>query len=179
LADPNCAAIIDRLPRLELADWWLTGGAVFQNVWNSIEGRPPGWGVKDYDVFYFDDLDLSWEGEDRVIHAAAELFEDLGVDVELRNQARVHRWYFAHFGSEAPTLFSARDGIDAFLATTCSVGVTSGAAGLELYAPYGLDDLLAMRMVPNSRWPRQAAYAAKTAEYQQRWPTLTALPWPP
>jgi uncharacterized protein len=29
--------------------------------------RPAGWGVKDYNVFYFDDHDPSWEAEDAVI----------------------------------------------------------------------------------------------------------------
>ncbi|WP_299521214.1 nucleotidyltransferase family protein [uncultured Serinicoccus sp.] len=52
------------MPQLGLREWWLTAGAVFQNVWNAIEGRPAGYGINDYDVFYFDAEDLSWDAED-------------------------------------------------------------------------------------------------------------------
>ena len=64
----------------------------FQNVWNTVEWRAPGNGIKDYDLFYFDDADLSWDAEDRVIQRAASLFADLDATVEVRNQARVHLW---------------------------------------------------------------------------------------
>lgn len=84
-ADPVCAAILDRMPHLGLSEWWLTAGAVFQNVWNAVEGHAPGYGIKDYDVFYFDDTDLSWEAEDAVIRRAADLFHDVPAHVELRN----------------------------------------------------------------------------------------------
>jgi hypothetical protein len=53
--------------------------------------------VKDYDVFYFDE-DLSWEAEDAVIQHLGVLTNDLGVTVEIRNQARVHLWYKQRFG---------------------------------------------------------------------------------
>lgn len=43
-------------------------------------------GVKDYDVFYFDS-DLSWDAENEVINSAQRLFQDLEVNVEIKNQA--------------------------------------------------------------------------------------------
>lgn len=43
-ADPVCAAILDRMPHLGLSEWWLTAGAVFQNVWNAVKGHAPGYG---------------------------------------------------------------------------------------------------------------------------------------
>ena len=51
-----------------------------------------GYGVNDYDVFYFD-ADLSWEAEDRVINALRRASDQLGVRIEVRSQARVHLWY--------------------------------------------------------------------------------------
>ena len=64
--------------------------------------------IRDYDLFYFDDSDLSWEAEDRAIRRCAALFADLGVTVELRNQARVHLWYEMRFGHPSPRLLSSR-----------------------------------------------------------------------
>lgn len=98
LADPICRTIVDRAPQLGLTEWWLTAGAVFQNVWNAVEHRTPGYGINDYDLFYCDGSDLSWEAEDRVILAAAQLFDDVAATIEVRNEARVHLWYEEKFG---------------------------------------------------------------------------------
>lgn len=56
--------VLSRGTDLGVADWWLTAGAVFQTVWNCPEGRGPAQGIRDYDVFYFDAEDQTWEGED-------------------------------------------------------------------------------------------------------------------
>ena len=116
LADPVCAAVLERVPALGLGEWWLTAGAIFQNVWNSVEGRPAGYGIKDYDVFYYDDSDLSWEAEDTVIRAAGDLLGDVPATIEVRNEARVHLWYAEKFGTPAPPFTSATDAVDAFAA---------------------------------------------------------------
>lgn len=150
---------------------------MFQNVWNAVEGRPPGWGIKDYDVFYFDDDDVSWEAEDRVIAAAADLFRDLGARVEVRNEARVHLWYEEKFGVPAAPFTSAADAIDAFASTTCCVGITRDTAGLHVYAPYGLADVFAMHLRPHHRLAPQDVYDSKVEQYQARWPSLTSDPW--
>jgi hypothetical protein len=60
--------------------------------------------VKDYDVFYFDDSDLSWDAEDAVIRRVQEAVADLGVTVEVKNQARVHLWYEQRFKATYPRL---------------------------------------------------------------------------
>jgi hypothetical protein len=59
---------------LGLPDWYLTAGCLFQTIWNTVTGRPPTHGIKDYDVFYHDDTDLSWEAEDAVIRAGTDVF---------------------------------------------------------------------------------------------------------
>ena len=97
LADPTVAAVLERAPALGVGDWWLTAGVLFQTVWNELTGRPPGTGIRDADFFYFDD-DTAWDAEDAVIRAGAELFADLSVPVEIRNEARVHLWYADRFG---------------------------------------------------------------------------------
>src|SRR5476651_2707925 len=92
MANPINAEIISRLPSLGLNQCMLTAGCLFQAVWNHQAQRPLDSSVKDYDVFYFDN-DLSWEAENEVIKATQRLFDDLKVNVEIKNQARVHLWY--------------------------------------------------------------------------------------
>ena len=128
-ADPTVRTVLDRAPTLGLDDWWLTAGVLFQAVWNALTGRLPGTGVRDADLFYFDP-DTSWDAEDAVIRRGAELFADLPVPVEIRNEARVHLWYAERFGVPAPAPFRDCAGaIDSFVAVCCAVGVTVGRAG--------------------------------------------------
>lgn len=177
LADPVCAEVLERFPALGLGEWWLTAGAVFQNVWNAVEGHPAGYGIRDYDVFYFDDSDLSWEAEDVVIRAARELLVDLPATIEVRNEARVHLWYEAKFGVSARPFVSATDAVDAFASTTCCVAVTRDNAGPRVYAPFGLEDVFAMHMRPNRRLAPQHVYEDKVSQYGERWPRLSHEPW--
>lgn len=177
MADPVCAAILDRMPSLGLPEWWLTAGAVFQNVWNSVEGFPPGFGIKDYDIFYFDDGDLGWGAEDSVIRKVADLFTDLTATVEIRNQARVHLWYEEKFGVAGTPYRSATDAIESFASTTCCVGLTRNGSEIEVFAPYGLDDVFGMHMRPHKRIAPQAVYDSKVEQYRNRWPSLTADAW--
>ncbi len=169
LRDPANAAILARLPALGAPQAHLVAGCLFQAVWNHRGGQPPGQGIKDYDLFYFDDTDLSWEAEDRVIRRAAALFADLGVVVEVRNQARVHLWYPERFGAPYPQLRSARDGIDRYLVACTCVGLAADGAP---YTPDSLDDLWHGRLRLNPRFPQPAQFAAKAAGYKARWPWL-------
>ena len=47
------------LGTLRLPDWLVFSGAVYQPVLNHLTGRPSYYGVKDYDLAYFDGADLS------------------------------------------------------------------------------------------------------------------------
>jgi len=60
---------------------------------------------------------------------------NLGVTLEVKNQARVHTWYEARFGSPYSPLHSATEGIDRFLVDGTCVGLQAHADGLRLYAP--------------------------------------------
>ena len=171
LANPVNAAILDRLPQLGVAQPWLVAGCLYQAVWNRHAGRPPGENVKDYDVFYWDE-DTSWEAEDAVIRRAATLFEDLGVEVELKNQKRVPIWYPAKFGAPYAPVACARDGIERFQVLCTCVGMTPDRA---VYAPYGLDDLYAGRLETNPTTPTPDRAREKIDSYRARWPWLTVV----
>ena len=168
--NPVNTALLERLPALQLPQCHLVAGCLFQAVWNARSGREAAWGVKDYDVFYFDDTDLSWEAEDAVIQRAAQALADLGVNVEIRNQARVHLWYPQRFGYPYPQLASARAGIDLYLVECTCVGIEVATG--ELYAPNGLHDLAQGLLRVNPLTPQPQLFAAKAHSYVARWPWL-------
>ncbi|MNJ06259.1 hypothetical protein D3C77_03410 [compost metagenome] len=169
MTNPINVAVTSRLPSLGLSQCLLTAGCLFQAVWNRQAQQPAGWGIKDYDVFYFDP-DLSWEAEDEVIQRAGPLFQDLGVNIEVRNQARVHLWYGERFGRSYPQLQSARDGVDRYLIAGTCIALDPDTG--EVYAPYGLEDVSHGWLRINPRNPQPDLFAQKARSYQSRWPWL-------
>ncbi|MCX4788281.1 MULTISPECIES: nucleotidyltransferase family protein [unclassified Streptomyces] len=171
--------VMTRAATLELPGWYVTAGCLFQTVWNVVTGRPPTSGIKDYDIFYFDDTDLSWEAEDAVIKAGQEVFAGLPAEVEIRNEARVHLWYEQKFGVPCPPHDSTEAAIDSFAATTFCLGVRLELDGeWRVYAPHGLSDVFNLVVRPNPVLAPREVYEAKAVRWKDEWPELTVMPWP-
>lgn len=171
LRNRNNALILERWDALCLPDGWLVAGCLFQTVWNHITGRAPDSQIKDYDIFYYNQADLSAEAEQAVQRKAEDLFADLDITLELCNQARVHQWYEKHFGHPYPKLRDAKDGIDRFLITSTCVGINPR----EVYAPNGVSSIYEGVLSMNPLTPHQALYQKKASSYQQRWPWLRRI----
>jgi hypothetical protein len=175
LSNPINREILARLPALALPDAWLVSGALFQTVWNAKTGLPPGHGIRDHDLFYFDP-DTSYEAEDRAIRRVAAAFADLDAQIELRNQARVHLWYEEKFAVPYPPLACATEGIDRFLMPCAQVGIRPRGASYEIYAPYGFADIDAMIVRPNRMANFNAArYYEKAERWKALWPALSIV----
>jgi len=172
LANSNNRLILERWDALALPDGWLVAGCLFQTVWNLQAGRAPDADIKDYDLFYFDDSDLSEEGERRVQERVDEVLSDLRVPIEVSNQARVHKWYESYFGHPYQPLRSARDGIDRFLIPATCVGVRPDV----VYAPNGLQMLYDGILTMNPLTPHVELFQEKVASYRSRWPWLRDNP---
>ena len=161
----------------DLPDSWIVSGAVYNSVWNALEGKPAGYGIKDIDLFYFDP-DTSWEAEDRVIRRAERHFSGK-IPVEVRNQARVHLWYQDRFGHPALPLTDCEESLFRFASETHAMAVRLKAEDqIEVRAPFGLDAMFEMRMVPNTRVLNRRTHEEKGARCQELWPGVTVEPWP-
>lgn len=166
--NPTLTTLLTRFPALNLPHAWLVAGCLFQTIWNLQAGRPAAAGIKDYDLFYFDPHDLS-EAAERAAQARADaVLGDLGVTVEVANQARVHLWYPSFFGRPYAALQSAEEGIHRFLVLETCVGVRPG----RCLAPHGLAGIYAGTLTPNPLAPFPELFAAKAASYRSRWPAL-------
>lgn len=170
--NPANRALLTILPTLDIPHCMLTAGALFQTFWNHRAGLPAEWGIKDYDIAYFDS-DLSWEAEDRVIAQVQKACAQLGVNVEVRNQARVHLWYQAKFGGAYSPLNKVTDGIDRYLIRSTCLGVDVRTG--TLYSTHGLDDLQNDLLRMNELNPRPALFREKAASYRERWPWLALV----
>lgn len=175
---PGLMRVLGVARDLDLPDWLLFSGAVYQPVLNHLTGRAPDYGVKDDDLAYFDASDTSYEAEDAVIRRAAAAFEPpFDALVEVRNQARVHLWFEAKFGEPYAPLGCSVEALGRFVSATFAVGVRLEADDrLIIRAPFGLDDLFALRLRPNPRRPTNRGFARAAASLTARWPELIVEP---
>jgi hypothetical protein len=173
-ACPTLMRVLTLARDLDLPDWRLVSGAVYQPVWNALTGRDPDYGIKDYDLCYFDP-DPSWEAEDVQIRRAAAFFPaPLDRMVEVRNQGRVHLWFPDKFGEPYSPLTRTDDMLERFVCPAFAVSVRLMPDDrIDVAAPFGLGDLFAMRLRPNPRRPRNPAGFQKVVmSCQARWPEV-------
>lgn len=172
-ADSGLMHVLKGIRDQQLPDWRIFSGAVYQGVWNALTGRPPGYGVRDYDVGYFDP-DTSWDAEDVVIKRVAAAFEEpFRSMVEVRNQARVPLWFPAHFGEPCEPLSGTDEALERFVAPAFAIGIRLEADdSLSVAAPLGLEDVFALTLRPNPNRPRAKDWPRVIERALARWPEL-------
>jgi hypothetical protein len=147
---------------LGLPDCWVGAGFVRALVWDHLHGYDEPTPLDDVDVIFFDAGDTNEAEERRHEARLADLLAQ--VPWSVKNQARMHR----RNGDEP-----YRDTSDAlchWLEMPTAVAVRmDDYEQLELLAPLGLDDLLAMRIVPTPH-----ALRRRLSAYRER---VRAKPW--
>ena len=177
--EPWLVNVLNVVAASGLPDAWIGAGVLRDVVWgHRHDGFDPA-AVRDIDVAFFDPNDLSRRRDDI---AQQRLVSMVDLPWEATNQAAVHTWYAEHF-HEDPVLplASVHDAVATWPETATCVAVRSAPMrggrreyGIEVCAPYGLDDLL------NGVWRRNptrlsvAASAARLARHRvaERWPTV-------
>ncbi len=156
---------------LGLPDWAIGAGFVRNAVWDRLSGLPRT-PLDDVDVLFFDPADTSRERETAL---EARLAAALPRPWSVRNQARMHLR-----NGDAPYR-STEDAMRHWLETPTAVAVRLEADGsLAILAPFGLDDLLAMRGAPTPAGrakPDQYRERMQAKDWPARWPGVT-LVWP-
>ena len=175
-ADPGLMQVLTTVRGLGLNDWRVFSGAVYQSVWNVVTGRSAGYGIRDYDLGYFDP-DTSWDAEDAVIKCVAAAFDPPFRDmVEVRNQARVHLWFAGTFGEPYEALTGTDEALARFVAPAFAVGVRlEDDDTVSVAAPFGLEDVFSLTIRPNPRRPLAKGWDKAVANARARWPELTII----
>jgi hypothetical protein len=174
---PSLTTILNRWAEIGLPDCWLAGSSIAQTVWNAAFGLPPDHGKADIDLVYFDDADLSAATEEAHEARLRACFADVGLKLDLKNQARVHLWYPDRFGLTIPPYTSAAQAIATFPTTSAGIGIRPGTQGLEIVAPCGLADLLKPIVRPNKTQITRDVYEAKLRRWKSVWPLLETVAW--
>lgn len=172
-ASPTLMRVLRTARDLDLPDWMVMSGAIYQTVWNSLTGRDPDYGIQDYDLAYFDP-DLSAAAEEAVRRRVADaLPPDLAPKVEVCNQARVHLWFPAEYGRPYAALIDSADALNRCLSTVHAVGVRVATEdAFTVLAPLGLADIFGLTLRPTTSCASLAAHLAKAESAKARWPEV-------
>ena len=178
MANESINSAIERARLLGIKNYYIGAGCITQTVWNYLSNNPLEYGIKDIDFVYFDDENLDFESENRVISRVKELYSDLKIEVDVKNQARVHLWYKNRFGYEIQPLLSLECAIDKWPTTATAIGVRKEESNqLRVYAPFGLNDLFAKIVRANKAQITKEIYEKKVSSWLNKWPDLKIIPW--
>ena len=171
-ADPERMRLLHHVQALGLPDCWIGAGFVRGAVWDHLHGYPPSLPAGDVDVVWFDRTRASPE-EDRCIEAQLAAGAP-GVAWSVKNQARMHD----HNGD--PPFASTEDALRHWPETAGAVAVRLADDGLQVLAPFGLDDLFAMIVRPTPAFAGDRLDVVRTRmrekRWLERWPRLRVAP---
>ena len=51
--------VLDYIDTLKLPNYYIAAGSVFQTIWNKIDNKDLNYNIKDIDVIYYNEKDLS------------------------------------------------------------------------------------------------------------------------
>ena len=157
---------------LDLKDSWLAAGSVRNFIWNLLSDKSPFDRETDVDVIFFDP-DVSYE---ETVSLENKLREDFPqYQWELKNQVYMH----LHSPHTAPYT-SSRDAMSKYPERCTAIGLRLHAdATLELFAPYGLEDILNFQVSPTPHFleneDRMKLYQERLSKknWQEKWKNLT------
>lgn len=157
-------------------NWYVGAGGVNQTVFNYYHGKEIDYGIKDYDIVYFDS-DTSYESEDVIIKDLEERLKDLNVSCDIKNQARVHIWYNPKYGVDRDAYVDVYDAISSWGSTVTCIACKLVDGKFEFYYPYGLDDLFNLTIRPVKRYFSKEQYEKKSNSWKERWENLNIIEW--
>ena len=72
--------ILEYISKLELPNFYIAAGSIFQTIWNYYDNKPLNFGIKDIDIIYYYSNNISKESEKELEDKIINHFEELGLD---------------------------------------------------------------------------------------------------
>lgn len=170
-ADEWMMEVIHTVESLKLPDWWICAGFVRSKVWDILHGYVERTPTDDIDVIFYDRSNRDETVEKDIENQLNALMP--GQPWSVKNQARMHEI------NGSPPYLSSTDAISRFPETPTAVGVSLNTCGeLELTAPLGLADLLALKVRPTPAFEKDEhlikIYRQRVVskDWIQKWPRL-------
>ena len=157
-------------------DYYIGAGGVNQTVFNYYHGFDINYGIKDFDIVYYDS-DESWEAEDIIIKDLEKRLSHIDASFDIKNQGRVYVWYNEKYGTNREKYTSVEDAISSWGATVTCVGVRLEDGDLKVYCPYGLNDIFSMTIRPVKKDFTKENYIERANRWKENWEKLKIVNW--
>ena len=163
---------LNEVNKLKMTQWCIGAGIIRNIVFDYLQGiTNPS--IRDVDVAYYNPEDLS---ETRDKEYESILNENMPeIPWEVTNQAGVHLWYHKIFGYKVDPIISIEDAVSTWPETCTSIGITITKVGkIEVFTPFGLDDLFGMIIRRNPRRIDIRTYNERIhkKKYSQTWKSV-------
>lgn len=161
-ADTARMAALAEVHALGLRDRWTGAGFVRDAVWDALHARPVSIPAGDLDVMWHDPAQAG-AGVDRALERSLRERAP-GLDWSVKNQARMHvRNGDAPYADVAAAMRGWPE-----TATAVAVRLTDDG-GIEVNAPFGLDDLFGLVLRPTPRFAMEKRAIFDERVVRKRW----------
>ena len=170
--------ILDYIKSLNLPNFYIAAGAVFQTIWNYYDNKPLNYNIKDIDIIYYDSNNLSKEDEKKLEYNISQYFKDMNYEFDVHNEARMHLWKKENENKNIDQYKNSEDAIDQWIATVHAIGITKKNNDIEIYAPYGLSDIFSrtIRQIKHKA-NSEELYNKKAIAWKNRFDNLNIIEW--
>lgn len=86
--------LLNYITKLKLPNFYIAAGSIFQTIWNYYDELDLNFRVKDVDIIYYDDSNLSVEKDLEYYNMINEYIKSKGLnyEIDVSNEARMHLW---------------------------------------------------------------------------------------
>jgi hypothetical protein len=168
--------VISTLSKFKLNNAYIAAGCISHTIWNYQLGYEIDYGLSDIDIIYFDNTDLSKDSELFIENSINNFYKDIGIKIDVTNEARVHLWYHSKHGIHIPPYTSSESAINSWIPAT-AVGVNLENDRFNVYAPYGLNDMFGRVIRPNKSLATKEHFEEKAKKWKSKWNDVIIIPW--
>ncbi len=172
--------VLDYIETLQLPNYYIAAGSIFQTVWNYYDQKDLNYNIKDIDVIYYDNTDLSVEKDIKYYNLINDFCKNKGYkyEIDVSNEARMHLWKKEKFNIDVEPYKCSEDAIDKWIATVHAIGITKENGEIKIYAPYGLSDIYSKTIRPiKHKYNTKEIYDKKASSWNERFDNLNIVEW--
>lgn len=172
--------ILEFVDSLNLPNYYIAAGSIFQTIWNYFDNLDLDYNIKDIDVIYYDNTDLSVDKDLDIYNKIKDYCNrfNLNYEVDVSNEARMHLWKCEHEGINMEQYKNSEDAINNWIATVHAIGITLNNNEINIYAPYGLSDIYSKTIRPiKHQYNSKEIYDKKVNSWNKRFDGLNIIEW--
>lgn len=168
--NPEMMTLLAIIKSFQLPDSWLCAGTLRNFVWNHLSGKK--------EVFT-SDIDLVFFDPNRSYEETLELERRIKADYPSYNWEVKNEVYMNVHTPDMPVYENSRDAIRKFPERCTAIAARLNQENdLELYLPYGSEDILQFKVLPTPYYAKNSARRAiyrkrlATKNWKRDWPQL-------